>query len=163
MCSYASFDGVPSCASKRLLHDILRDEWGSEAMVQSDCCNSISTIWSQHHFERTEEDAVASAFAAGTQICFACGKREVAALTQALHDKKVQLAQLDRALERLFLTRMRVGEFDEDHPFAHPDTRTRASGSSMRIIRSRTRTRASLTLPLTEPWCGTWLPPPPCS
>eukprot|EP01047_Picozoa_sp_COSAG01_P051376 COSAG01_NODE_5296_length_4352_cov_4.733365_3_plen_408_part_00 len=122
MCSYASFDGTPSCASKRLLHDILRDEWGSEALVQSDCCNSISTIWSQHHFEHTEEDAVVAAFAAGTQICFACGQREIAALTKALHDNKVKVDLLDRAIERLFLTRMRLGEFDTVHPFAHPDT-----------------------------------------
>ena len=35
MCGYAAFDGIPSCANKRQLQDILRKEWGSECLVQS--------------------------------------------------------------------------------------------------------------------------------
>ena len=29
MCGYAAFDNVPSCANKRLLQTILRDQWNS--------------------------------------------------------------------------------------------------------------------------------------
>ena len=35
MCGFGSFDGVPSCANKRLLGDVLRGEWRSDAVVQS--------------------------------------------------------------------------------------------------------------------------------
>ena len=30
MCGFGSFDGVPSCASDRLLKDVLRTEWASD-------------------------------------------------------------------------------------------------------------------------------------
>ena len=73
MCSYAAFDGVPSCANKRLLQDILRDEWGSSCLVQSDCCNSISSLVNPQHYVKTEAEAVAAAVNAGTQLCFMCG------------------------------------------------------------------------------------------
>ena len=45
MCSFARFNGVPSCASPRLLKDILREQWKSEALVQTDCCDSINNIY----------------------------------------------------------------------------------------------------------------------
>ena len=112
MCGYAAFDGIPSCANKRLLQDILRKEWGSECLVQSDCCDSISSIFSQHHYTNTEAEAVAAAFEAGTQLCFACGEAQIAALNQSLADNSVTMGQLDSALARLFLTRMRLGEFE---------------------------------------------------
>eukprot|EP01043_Picozoa_sp_COSAG02_P059828 COSAG02_NODE_7694_length_2889_cov_19.079570_1_plen_409_part_10 len=112
MCGYAAFDGIPSCANKRLLQDILRKEWGSECLVQSDCCDSISSIFSQHHYTATEAEAVAAAFEAGTQLCFACGEAQIAALNQSLADNSVKMEQLDSALGRLFLTRMRLGEFE---------------------------------------------------
>lgn len=116
MCSYAAFDGIPSCANKRLLQTILRDEWHSECLVQSDCCDSISSIWNQHHYVDSLEDAVAAAFNAGTQLCFECGAAQSNALASAITHNKTTMAQLDSALTRMFLTRMRLGEFDVNHP-----------------------------------------------
>ena len=37
MCSYNSINGIASCGNKWLLQDILRDEWGHEGHVVSDC------------------------------------------------------------------------------------------------------------------------------
>lgn len=70
MCSFGSFDGVPSCANKRLLQDIVRGEWGSSAVIQSDCCDSVTAIKSEHNYTDTFEEAVAAAFNAGLQMCF---------------------------------------------------------------------------------------------
>lgn len=123
MCSYAPFDGVPSCANKRLLQDILRMEWGSQCLIQSDCCDSISSIFSQHHYVSSEAAAVAAAFDAGTQLCFACGEAQIAALNQSLAADTVSMAQLDSALARLFLTRMRLGEFERGaYPHSYINT-----------------------------------------
>ena len=72
MCSFGSFDGVPSCANKRLLKEIVRDEWHSNAVVQSDCCDSVTAIKSEHNYTATYEEAVAAAFNAGLQMCFGC-------------------------------------------------------------------------------------------
>src|ERR1700735_1412874 len=37
MCAYNAVDKVPACASKMLLGDILRKDWGFEGFVTSDC------------------------------------------------------------------------------------------------------------------------------
>lgn len=65
------------------------------SLVQSDCCDSISSIFSQHHYTATEAEAVAAAFEAGTQLCFACGEAQIAALNQSLTDHSVTMEQLD--------------------------------------------------------------------
>ena len=70
MCGYAAFDGVPSCGNKRLLQTILRDEWNATSMVQSDCCNSVNSIWSLHGYTKTLEAAVALALNTGTDLCY---------------------------------------------------------------------------------------------
>ena len=104
-----AFDGIPSCANKRLLQTILQDEWNSSCLVQSDCCNLVSSIFSQHHYFDSEEDAVAVAANAGTQLCFNCGDREERILRQSLNDSKVAEAVLESALARTFLTQIKCG------------------------------------------------------
>src|ERR1700709_341154 len=37
MCAYNSVDGQPACASKMLLGDVLRGDWGFKGFVTSDC------------------------------------------------------------------------------------------------------------------------------
>ena len=116
-------NGVPSASSSR------------------DCCDSISSIFFQHHYTATEAEAVAAAFEAGTQLCFECGEAQIAALNKSLADNSVKIEQLDSALGRLFLTRMRLGEFE----------------------RGERRTQRSISLSSTARpiriWCGRWLEP----
>jgi beta-glucosidase len=37
MCSYNSINGVPACANRELLGDLLRGEWNFTGFVVSDC------------------------------------------------------------------------------------------------------------------------------
>lgn len=37
MCAYNRFEGEPCCGSNRLLTHILREEWGYDGIVVSDC------------------------------------------------------------------------------------------------------------------------------
>lgn len=37
MCAYNRFEGEPCCGSNRLLYNILREEWGFDGLVVSDC------------------------------------------------------------------------------------------------------------------------------
>ena len=42
MCSYNAINGVPSCANRELLGDLLRGEWNFTGFVVSDCCKTTS-------------------------------------------------------------------------------------------------------------------------
>ena len=48
MCSYNSINGQPNCGNRHLLTDILRDEWGFDGHVVSDC-GGVDHIWAMHH------------------------------------------------------------------------------------------------------------------
>ena len=44
MCAMSLLNGVPSCGSHLLLTTMLRDSWKSDAIIQSDCCDSVNTM-----------------------------------------------------------------------------------------------------------------------
>jgi beta-glucosidase-like glycosyl hydrolase len=44
MCAMSLLNGVPSCSNHLLLTTMLRDTWKSDAIVQSDCCDSVGTM-----------------------------------------------------------------------------------------------------------------------
>src|SRR5215467_3771773 len=88
--------------------DILRQEWGFNGYVVSDC-GAITDIWKGHHFAKNEAEASAMGVKAGTDL--ACG-REYAALIQAVKDGLITEAEIDVSLKRLFTARFRLGMFD---------------------------------------------------
>ena len=89
MCSMNSLNGVPACAN-RPLFALLRGAWASDAVVQTDCCDSLSTAVDQLHYYGTLEDAVADAMHAGLQGLFTTDPHAgVAALGAAVESGKV--------------------------------------------------------------------------
>jgi beta-glucosidase len=56
MCAYNRVNGEPACASKRLMTDILRTEWGFDGYVVSDC-DAVLDIYKNHKFVKTKKRA----------------------------------------------------------------------------------------------------------
>jgi len=108
MCAYNRTNSEPCCASKTLMTDILRKEWGFNGYVVSDC-GAISDIWKGHHFANSEAEASALAVKAGTDL--ACG-REYSSLLDAVKNGLISEAEIDVALKRLMTARFRLGMFD---------------------------------------------------
>ena len=108
MCSYNRVDGLPACASPRLLEDILRKQWGFSGYVVSDC-GAVGDIYLNHKTAPNAAQGVARALKAGTDLN--CGV-EYENLLPAARQGLVSAADLDRALHRLFLARFRLGMFD---------------------------------------------------
>jgi beta-glucosidase len=110
MCAYNAVDKVPACASKMLLQDILRDDWGFQGYVTSDC-DAIDDISAKygHLYATNNETGSVDGIEAGTDTD--CGSA-YRALTDAVHDKLITEAQLDVSVKRLFTARMRLGMFD---------------------------------------------------
>src|SRR6188474_524669 len=72
MSAYNAINGVPVSADASLLTGVLRQRWGFEGYVVSDC-DAIRDIYAegQHHYVKTAEEAAAVAVKAGTNLC--CG------------------------------------------------------------------------------------------
>ena len=108
---------VPSCANEFLLKDVLRGQFKSPSVVQSDCCDSVSDIFVGHNFTETLEDAIALATNAGAQIVFGGNvTRSREAMRAAVKHGKVAHGHLTANVARALLTRFRLGEFDEGNP-----------------------------------------------
>ncbi|MFC0633831.1 glycoside hydrolase family 3 protein [Brevundimonas balnearis] len=113
MCAYNAVDGAPACANERLLGHYLRDAWGFDGFVVSDC-GAVTDIHSpdRHAYVATPEAAVTVAFRAGMDLI--CGGPEDGeAVVRAVRDGALDEAVVDRSLVRLFTARMRLGQFDE--------------------------------------------------
>jgi beta-glucosidase len=108
MCAYNAIDGKPACASDMLLQEHLRNDWKFDGYVVSDC-DSVADINRGHHFSADNAHASAVSIKAGTDLD--CGST-YRALTDGVKSGLVAKADLDLAVQRLFIARFRLGMFD---------------------------------------------------
>ncbi len=110
MGAYNRTNGEPCCGSKTLLNDLLRDTWGFDGHVVSDCW-AIKDFHTTHKVTNSPEESVALAIKNGCDVN--CGSSFVF-LLRALEEGLIAEEHIDRAAQRLFRTRIRLGMFDED-------------------------------------------------
>lgn len=108
MGAYNRVYGESASASRFLLRDVLRRDWGFKGYVVSDCW-AIVDIWKHHRIVTTREAAAALAVRNGTEL--ECGQ-EYATLPSAVRQGLISEAEIDDAVTRLFTARMRLGMFD---------------------------------------------------
>ena len=108
MCVYNSVDGEPGCANTDLLQKHLRDQWGFQGYVVSDC-GAVGDIFRSHKFVATQGAAAVAAVKAGTDLT--CGG-EYASLVNEVKAGTITEAEITKSAERLFVARMRLGMFD---------------------------------------------------
>jgi beta-glucosidase len=109
MGAYNRTNGEPCCGSKTLLIDILREEWGFKGHVTSDCW-AIKDFHTGHMVTKTAPESVALALKNGCDVN--CGNLYVNLLI-AHQEGLVTEEDIDRAVIRLFTTRMKLGMFDD--------------------------------------------------
>jgi beta-glucosidase len=116
MGAYSRVNGEPCCASPTLLEGILRREWGFDGYVVSDC-GAIRDIYEHHRVVASAEEAAALAVENGCELN--CGA-VYPALVQAVAQGLISEEAIDRAVQRLFTARFRLGMFDppEQVPYA---------------------------------------------
>ena len=110
MGAYNRVNGEASCASKTLLKDILRDEFGFDGYVVSDC-GAICDINKNHHITETEIESAALAVNNGCELN--CGTAYVW-LKTAVAAGLITEETITQAVEKLFEARFRLGMFDND-------------------------------------------------
>jgi beta-glucosidase len=116
MCAYNRFRGDPCCGSSELIQRILRDRWGFDGYVVSDCW-AIMDFYTFHKTSPDAPSAAAAALFAGTDLN--CGVT-YDSLAVAVRKGLIPEHRVDTAVARLFRARFRLGMFDppERVPFA---------------------------------------------
>ena len=110
MCAYQRFEGRPCCTSDRLLIDILRNKWGYDGLVVTDC-DAINNFFNrgQHETHKDPLSATVDAVLNGTDL--ECGK-VMMNLTDGLKQGLIKESDLDLHLRRTLMGRVELGMFD---------------------------------------------------
>ena len=108
MGGYNRTNGEPSCGSKTLLKKILREDWGFEGHVVSDCW-AIQDFHQFHKVTNGPKESAQMALEAGCDLNCGC---TYAYIMAALQDGLVTEEQITEACIRVFTTRFLLGMFD---------------------------------------------------
>nr|MCR5133986.1 glycoside hydrolase family 3 C-terminal domain-containing protein [Bacteroidales bacterium] len=113
MFAYNRFEGYPCGASERLLKDILKDEWGFEGLIVSDCW-AVSDFFNGHGWSANPVEAIAAAINAGMEL--ECGSLTPLAV-KAVKEGLLNEDTIDERLTKLFTVRFALGEMDFESPW----------------------------------------------
>jgi beta-glucosidase len=105
MGAYNRTNSEPCCGSKTLLVDILRDKWGFDGYVTSDCW-AIKDFHEKHKVTSNAAESVALAVNMGCHLN--CGNLYGYCLI-AVREGLLSEEKIDQAVEHLFVTRMKLG------------------------------------------------------
>ena len=143
MGAYNRVNGEPACGSKTLLKDILKDEWGFDGYVVSDCW-AIRDFHTEHMVTRTAAESAALAINNGCDLN--CGNTYLH-IMQAYNQGLVSEETITSAAEKLIEIRLRLGLFDENCKYnaipyevngckAHEEAALEASRRSMVMLKN---------------------------
>ncbi len=110
MGAYNRTNGEPCCASKTLMQDILRGEWGFEGHYVSDCW-AIRDFHERHLISPDAKTSAAMALNAGCDLN--CGNTYLHILNAYQHGLVTEEA-ITESCTRLFTTRYLLGLFDDN-------------------------------------------------
>ena len=121
MAAYNAINGVPCHENKRLLTDILRDEWGFDGYVVSDC-SAIAQLWLKHKTHSKPKGVASAAINAGIDLeCGGYSEYEhffACFLEEQLKAGKVTEERIDEAVRRVLIARIKTGQFEKEQPFS---------------------------------------------
>ena len=108
MCAYNRTFGKPCCGSSFLLSELLRNRWGFQGYITTDC-DAITNFYKHHGAAADEVEACALAIKSGVDLD--CGN-EFQSLPKAVEKGLVTEKEIDQALSKLLVTRFKLGLLD---------------------------------------------------
>jgi beta-glucosidase len=147
MASYNEIDGVPSHASKWLLRDVLRKEWGFQGFVVSD----YYAIWELCHRPDTHGHSVAADKRAACKLAVEAGVNiELPEpdcylhLVELVRNGELKEKQLDELIAPMLLWKFKLGLFDD--PYVDPAEAERVVGCNEHRQLARQAAQETITL-----------------
>ena len=117
MGAYNAVNGIPACLSKRILTDILREEWGFNGCVVSDA-GAISAIHECHKFKPNQPEAAAETLRHGCDLI--TGNEN--GILEAYNQELISEDEINEVLRNLFRIRFKLGQFDDEKDVPLSDT-----------------------------------------
>lgn len=108
MCAYTSAFDEPCCGNRYLLHDLLRNNWGFQGHIVSDCW-AIVDFHEGHKVTKTEAESAAMAIKAGVNLNCGIAYRSI---PEAVKLGLVTEKEVDINLKTLLVTRFKLGLLD---------------------------------------------------
>jgi len=115
MASFNEVDGVPATASKWLMTDVLRRQWGFKGFVVTDYTGIAEMV--EHGIGDTQTVA-ARALMAGIDMDMV-SESLLNTSRQSLKEGKVTLAQIDAACRRILEAKYKLGLFDDPYKYCN--------------------------------------------
>ena len=121
MAAYNAINNVPATCNPWLLRHVLRDDWGFDGYVVSDC-GGPALLMSGHRYVKTPEAAATLSIKAGLDL--ECGDEIYDEyLLNAYRQYMVNDADIDAAAYNVLMARMKLGLFDKDGGVNNPYTK----------------------------------------
>jgi len=114
MASYNSVNGVPASASRYLLQDVLRREWGFSGVVISDA-GGVGGANVLHHTTAGYAESTMRAMRAGLDVIFQGSFDSAPLFWDAFRRGMIPVATIDTAVARVLRLKFSLGTFD--HPY----------------------------------------------
>ncbi len=143
MGAYNRVLGEPACASKLLLQDILRGEWGFTGHVVADCW-ALSDVHGGHQYTAGPVETAALALKNGCDLSCGCTFEH---LGEALEQGLISQSDIDLALSRVMTTRFKLGMFDPPNQVPYAATPMSVVGSKKhRVLAYRAALQSAVLL-----------------
>jgi beta-glucosidase len=113
MCAYQRLDDEPCCSNSRLLQRILRDEWGFEHIVVTDC-GAITNFVATHQVSSSRVHAAARGLLGGSDLECVWDNYSYKLLSEAVERDLIKEEDIDKSLLRVLIGRFDLGEMDND-------------------------------------------------
>ena len=112
MASYNEIDGIPSHSNKKLLTNILRDEWGFDGFVVSDG-TGIDSLVNSHRIVKDYAEAGIVAVSAGINLSLY--DKSFRYLTDAVKSEQIEIGIIDNAVRHILKAKFRLGLFENPY------------------------------------------------
>ena len=131
MTAYNSTNRIPNTASRWLLTDLLRNEWGFKGYTYSDW-GAVAMLYGFHKVASTEAEAVKMALVAGTDL--EASSDYYAQIPAMVRAGDLDIKYVDQACARVLYAKFKAGLFE--HPY----------GCSKKEYKSKVHTKEAVAL-----------------
>ncbi|WP_152392046.1 glycoside hydrolase family 3 N-terminal domain-containing protein [Paenibacillus guangzhouensis] len=142
MTAYNEIDGVPCTSNQELLTHVLREQWGFEGFVITDC-GAINMLHHGHQVAESEEDAACLAIRAGVDMEMS-GDNFGKYLQLAVEHGKLSVSDIDKAVCRVLRMKFELGLFER--PYVDPGHAENTIGKAEHVELARTAAREGVVL-----------------